>query len=59
MNRALIFVFSFSLAQLTWAGQELTYIDFTERMTDLEYLALLPEPGESYGLISCYDRASR
>ena len=59
MNRLLIFVFSLSLAPVAWAGQELTYIDLTERMIDMEYLALLPEPGENYGLISCYDRASK
>jgi hypothetical protein len=37
----------------------LTYVDLVRRLTDLEQLALLPEPGEKTAQWSSYDRASR
>ncbi len=37
----------------------LTYVDLVHRLTDLEHLATLPEPGEKTALFSSYDRASR
>lgn len=40
-------------------GEELTYIDLIGRLTDLEQLALLPEPGEKCAQWSSYDRASK
>lgn len=41
------------------AGQTLTYVDLVNRLTDLEHLASLPEPGETCALWSSYDRASK
>lgn len=37
----------------------LTYVDLVRRLTDLEYLATLPAPGEKTAQFSSYDRASR
>jgi hypothetical protein len=37
----------------------LTYVDLVKRMTDFEYLALLPPPGETSAMASSYDRASQ
>jgi hypothetical protein len=41
------------------AGQTLTYVELVSRLTDLEHLATLPEPGETCALWSSYDRASK
>jgi len=41
------------------AQQEFTYVDLVKRLTDLEYLATLPEPGERTEQWSSYDRASK
>jgi hypothetical protein len=48
-------------AQLAMAQtpERLTYIDLIGRLTDLEYLATLPEPGEKCSQWSSYDRASK
>ena len=43
----------------TVAQQTLTYADLVDRMTDLEYLAVLPEKGETCAQWSSFDRASR
>ncbi|MHC4641702.1 MAG: DUF2961 domain-containing protein [Planctomycetota bacterium] len=40
-------------------GEELTYIDLINRLTDLEQLATLPAPGEKCQQWSSYDRASK
>ena len=40
-------------------GQKLTYVDLVHRVTDLEYLATLPAPGDQCGQWSSYDRKSR
>ena len=40
-------------------AQELTYIDLVKRLTDLEFLATLPAPGDQCSQWSSYDRASR
>ena len=37
----------------------LTYADLVQRLTDLQHLATLPEPGEKTAQFSSYDRASR
>ncbi len=37
----------------------LNYVDLVRRLTDLEHLATLPEPGETTAQFSSYDRASR
>jgi len=43
-----------------WAAQqELTYVDLVKRLTDLEYLATVPPPGEQCVQWSSYDRKSR
>jgi hypothetical protein len=47
------------ICQPIWAGQELTYIDLVERLSDMERLAVLPEIGERCGQWSSYDRKSR
>ena len=41
------------------AGQNFTYVDFINRLTDMEGLAVLPEQGEICAQWSSYDRASR
>lgn len=41
------------------ADTKLTYVDLIKRATDLEYIATLPDPGESCAQWSSYDRASR
>ncbi len=41
------------------AEQSLTYVDLVHRLTDLEYLATLPAPGEQGAQWSSYDRRSR
>ena len=41
------------------AQQELTYVDLVKRLTDLEYLATVPAPGEQCAQWSSYDRKSR
>lgn len=40
------------------AGQDLTYADLVNRLTDMEHLAVLPESGEQCAQASSYDRAS-
>ncbi|UCG59643.1 MAG: DUF2961 domain-containing protein [Phycisphaerales bacterium] len=41
------------------AGRRLTYIDLVKRLTDLEYVAALPAPGETCQQWSSYDRRSK
>jgi len=41
------------------AAQVLTYKDLVERLTNMESVAVLPQPGEQGGLASSYDRSSR
>ena len=41
------------------AEPELTYPDLVKRLTDMEYLATVPSPGEQCAQWSSYDRASR
>ena len=41
------------------AEPTLTYIDLVHRLTDLQYLATLPSPGDRCAQWSSYDRASR
>jgi hypothetical protein len=40
-------------------AKKYTYIDLVDRLTDLEHLAVLPEPGEKCQQWSSYDRKSR
>jgi hypothetical protein len=47
------------LAWTATAEQRLTYADLVRRLTDLDHLATLPEPGETTRQWSSYDRASR
>lgn len=39
-------------------GETLSYVDLVKRLTDLEYLATLPQPGEECAQWSSYDRSS-
>jgi hypothetical protein len=41
------------------AGRTYTYVDLVRRLTDLQDLAVLPQPGERMAQWSSYDRASR
>ncbi|MFQ6100384.1 MAG: DUF2961 domain-containing protein [Anaerolineae bacterium] len=41
------------------SGETLSYVDLARRLTDLEYLATLPQPGEEGAQWSSYGRASR
>src|SRR5215831_10790996 len=41
------------------ADQTLSYVDLVGRLTDLEYLATVPAPGETCSQWSSYDRRSR
>ena len=41
------------------AEQTLIYVDLIKRLTDLQYLATLPAPGDQCAQWSSYDRASR
>ncbi|HBG25984.1 MAG TPA: hypothetical protein DDX75_02695 [Phycisphaerales bacterium] len=43
---------------ISYSAQELTYLDFINSLTDLEYLATLPADGESCAQWSSYDRNS-
>ncbi len=59
MNKtALIITAGLGLGFAAQATQTLTYVDLVGRLTDLEHLATLPEPGETCALWSSYDRAS-
>src|ERR1035437_9745843 len=40
-------------------AQQLTYIDLVKRLTDLEYLATIPAPGDQHAQWSSYDQKSR
>ena len=60
MKRATLMAFSaLALAATAGAQPRLTYIDLVKRLTDLEYLATLPAPGETTAQWSSYDRASK
>jgi hypothetical protein len=48
-----------SCGPLLGAERELTYVDLVKRLTDLEYLATVPPPGEQCVQWSSYDRKSR
>src|SRR5205823_4485900 len=52
-------VFFLIAGRVPASSQTLTYIDLVHRLTDLEYLATLPQPGEKCALFSSYDRKSR
>jgi D-arabinan exo alpha-(1,3)/(1,5)-arabinofuranosidase (non-reducing end) len=47
------------LTQTGCAQNTLTYIDLIDRLSDMEYLATLPQPGEECRQWSSYDRASQ
>jgi hypothetical protein len=48
-----------ALSTAALAAQTLTYVDLVNRLTDLEALSTLPQPGEPCALWSSYDRASQ
>jgi len=49
----------FALAAAASAQEKFTYVDLVKRLTDLEYLAVLPAPGDTCAQWSSYDRASK
>ena len=55
----LVIVIGLLCSSSAWAGEKLTYVDLVNRLTDLEYLATLPLPGEQAAQWSSYDRKSR
>jgi len=45
---------------VNWAtGETFTYVDLVNRLTDLEHVAVLPQPGEKCAQWSSYDRKSK
>ncbi len=58
MRRYWIAIVALGLCQ-TSAAEHLTYVDLVNRLTDLERLAILPEPGEKCAQFSSYERKSR
>ena len=52
-------VLGLATTQFVSAQPKLTYIDLVKRLTDLEHLATLPDPGETTKQWSSYDRASK
>jgi hypothetical protein len=56
---ALLLILGMAASPLASAQQKLTYVDLVKRLTDLEHLATLPEPGETTAQWSSYDRASK
>ena len=48
-----------SAAPTAYTQQKLTYVDLVGRLTNLEYLATIPAPGETCSQWSSYDRASK
>src|SRR5574340_718506 len=47
------------IAGSAFAAEELTYVDLVKRLTDLERLATLPQPGETCAQWSSWDRKSK
>ena len=58
-KHALVFAFCLVHTALMAATAEYSYVDLVHRMVDMEAVAILPEPGESRGKFSSYDRRSR
>ncbi len=58
-HTTLLIVSSLALAFTATAQQKLSYVDLIHRLTDLEQLATVPEPGETTKQWSSYDRASQ
>lgn len=54
-----LLVCCFAFTSMARAAEKLTYVDLVHRLTDMEHVAVLPEPGEKTALASSYDRASR
>jgi hypothetical protein len=50
---------AFLTAPVRAADQRLSYVDLIHRLTDLEYVATLPAPGDRCAQWSSYDRKSR
>ena len=60
MNRLVAGLLASVACLSLWSAQpELTYVDLVKRLTDLEYLATVPAPGEQCAQWSSYDRRSR
>jgi len=59
MKNCLLIAAGAALCGQLSAGETLTYVDLVKRLTDLERLAVLPDPGERCAQWSSYDRASK
>ncbi len=59
MRRFLLIALAVLMISGTAAARDYTYVDLVSRLTDLEGLAVLPQPGETCEQWSSYDRASR
>jgi hypothetical protein len=59
MKKLLTLTAAAALCGQLMAAETLTYVDLVKRLTDLERLALLPDPGERCAQWSSYDRASK
>ena len=61
MKRFLFFATVLIMIQSSFVvgAEKLTYIDLISKLTDLEYLATLPQPGQKCQMASSYDRASK
>src|SRR5579859_1208613 len=57
--QALLLALCVSVEPLRAAEHALTYVDLVRRLTDLQQLAVLPQPGENCAQCSSYDRRSR
>src|SRR5690349_13335402 len=55
----LLLVFGLALVRWSAAQEAFTYVELVKRLTGLEHLAVLPDPGETTRQWSSYDRASR
>ena len=55
----LILVSLTAVGQLLAADPSISYLDFISRLTDFQYLATVPAPGEQCAQWSSYDRKSR
>jgi hypothetical protein len=59
MKRIILFGLVVFSSGCVWAQQRLSYVDLVDRLTNLEQLSVLPEPGEMGAQWSSYDRSSR
>src|SRR5689334_7634706 len=56
---SLLGVWGLVLGASCFGAETLTYVDLIHRLTDLQYLATVPAPGDQCAQWSSYDRKSR